>query len=608
VTGLFLLLLASTALAAAPVEYTVTLADAPRHLVHVRVHLPAGSAERDLQLPAWNALYQIRDFSQYVLRAAARNPAGQPLAVRKTDKNTWRLRGGEGGADFEYDILANLPGPFGAEFNSEHAFFNLAEILVYAVDARNAPVTVAFAGVPGDWLVALLLPAMYPAGGGGPGVYSARDYDQLVDSPVEIGMFEQVFFQEGGASYRIVVRAAPGDYSLDGITRMVRTIVKTEVAWMEDRPFADYLFIYHFPHAPGGGGMEHANATAIELGADRARNEPLLLASLTAHEFFHLWNVKRIRSQSLEPVDYTRENYTTALWFSEGVTSTVTDFMLLRAGLLDESSWLAYLGREIGVLQRRPARQTQSVEESSLDAWLEKYPEYRLPERSISYYNKGELVGILLDLAVREATGGQRSLRDVFHWMNQHYAQKHRFFPDTEGVRQAVQAVTGKDLGRFFEQYVAGVAELPYDESFRTVGLRVERREARAAYAGFRASSDFGDAPVVAWVDAGSEAQLRGLAAGDTILTVNGKPVSDVEARVAQMHPGDTLKLRVVGRDGTARNVKIKLGAREREEFRVVNLPDITPEQRARRAAWLTADDQAPKDAPKGAVRAGVVP
>ncbi len=185
---------------------------------------------------------------------------------------------------------------------------------------------------------------------------------------------------------------------------------------------------------------------------------------MTAHEFFHLWNVKRIRPLTLEPVDYTRENYTRALWFSEGCTSTAADIIQLRAGLLDERRFEQELGSGIAELERRPAHLTQSAEESSLDAWLEGDAYYSRPDRSISYYNKGELLGIMLDLAVRQASNGQASLREVFQWMNQNYAKKGRFFPDSDGVREAAESVSHADLGWFFTKYVAGTDEVPWND------------------------------------------------------------------------------------------------------------------------------------------------
>src|SRR5437660_949441 len=218
---------------------------------------------------------------------------------------------------------------------------------------------------------------------------------------------------------------------------------------MNDRPFDTYTFIYRFPRGPAGGGMEHAYSAAIDLNADTIKQSLDPLTGVTAHEFFHLWNVKRIRPQTLEPVEYTKENYTRALWFSEGVTSTAEGIIQLRAGLLDEKGYLSRLGEEITELERRPAHLTQSAEESSLDAWLEGDPYYRRPDRSISYYNKGELLGVLLDLTVRDVTQGRASLREVLQWMNQNYAKKGRFFDDSAGVRQAAEAVSHADLGLF---------------------------------------------------------------------------------------------------------------------------------------------------------------
>jgi len=603
-----LLLVSGAARAATPVDYTVKLADARRHVVHVRISLPAGAAERDLQMPAWNALYQVRDFAQYVAGVACHGTSGQTLVVRKLDKSTWRISGAESGADFEYDTVANLPGPFGAQYTQDHAFFNLAEILMYAVDARASPVRISFTGLPNYWLIATPMAAAGAEIAPGPGTFTARNYDQMVDSPVEISAFAQAFLPEGGGNYRIVVDAALGDYDMGRLVEMVRTIVRTETAWMDDRALGDYLFIFHFPHVGGGGGMEHANAAVIEMNADAVKYDPTLLASLTAHEFFHLWNVKRIRPRSLEPIDYTREQYTTSLWFAEGLTNTVADYTLLRANLIDETRWLRHLEREIAGFERRPAHLTQSVEDSSVDAWLEKYPAYGLPQRSISYYNKGELIGVLLDLAVREATEGQKSLRDVFRWMNRNYAQKHKFYPDTAGVLQAVEAVTGKDFKDFFATCVAGATPLPYNRYFKTVGLELKPGKALAPYAGFVAVRNFDEPAVVAAVDENSDVLRQGLAIGDVILLVNGKPlVGSIEERVAPMRVGDSVKLRVAGRDGQ-RDIKFKLGSREQEEFTIISTPVLTSDQRARRAAWLTADDQSPRDAPKGAIRAQFPP
>jgi len=568
----------------ASVHYIVSLAAKPEHLVKVKILLGPGAPERDLQLPVWNALYQIRDFSDYVNWVTAKTADGQPLSIRKVDKATWHLSGTGPGAEVEYEILADQSGPFGAQLNSQHAFFNLAEILMYPVDGRSFPSEISFTDIPTGWHIAT---ALAVSGGG----FAAENYDRLVDSPVEIGAFQESDFDEGGGHYRVVVDADPSDYDMHKIVAMLRRLVSSATTWMEDRPFQTYVFFYHFPRNAPGNGMEHANGTAIDLSAQTLSANPDALASLTGHEFFHLWNVKRIRPQSLEPVDYTRENYTRALWFSEGTTTTAANIILLRAGLLDKNRYLKSIAGEIGELERRPAHRTQSVEESSLDAWLEKYDYYRLPTRSISYYNKGNLLGVLLDLQVREASHGTASLRDILLWMNEHYARKGEFFQDTDGVRQSAEAVSHSDLGWFFQKYVAGTDEIPWDVFFKTVGLRLDKRATLIADLGFVATRNFDAALVVSSVTPGSGADLAGLSVGDSILEINGQNSNGVPRHSAEVRPGETIRLRVRN-SGGERELRWKMASRQELDFELINLDKITPEQQARRAAWLKGEDQ----------------
>jgi predicted metalloprotease with PDZ domain len=570
----------------APVHYTVSLAHPEQHLVHVTLGLPPGAPERNLQLPVWNALYQVRDFSQYVNWVHATNPNGQKLEIQLLDKSRWRIKETENGATVEYEIGAANPGPFGAELNAQHAFFNLAEILMYPVDERSSPTVVDFTDVPSGWRVATTLAA--PSAD----EVQAGNYDLLVDGPVEIGTFREGDFDQGGGHYRVVVDANPADYDMAKIVSVLQRIVAAATSWMNDRPFNTYLFLYHFPRGPGGGGMEHAYGTAIDIPVRMMADNPESFADVSAHEFFHLWNVKRIRPQSLEPVDYTKENYTRALWFSEGVTETVKNYTLLRAGLLDASSYFRRLGGEISELESRPAHLTQSAEESSLDAWLEEYPAYLLPARSISYYSKGDLLGTLLDLAVRDASHGTASLRDVFRWMNQNYAQKGRFFPDSEGVLQAADAVSHADLSWFFTRYVAGTDEIPWDDFFKSVGLQVVRYRTITPDLGFFATRNFDEPPIISRVDPNSEAAKAGLAAGDVILGINGRVTSsDFRQQLADLQPGDTLRLEVRGGQGQ-RQLAWKVGSRERVEFDLRDVGNLTAEQRSRRAAWLSGEDQ----------------
>ena len=584
---LILLVCVASISASATTEYTVSLVNPEQHLVEVQIILAEGSAQRDMQLPVWNALYQVRDFAQFVNWVSAKDRSGRPLSVQELNDSRWRIVGAQGGAVIEYQIYVDSFGPFGAQLNPHHAFFNLAQLLMYPVDARNQPMAVRFNQLPETWHIATPLTSAQD------GTFTAENYDRLVDSPVEIGTFQESDFDESGAHYRVVIDAESGDYDPAKITAVLHKIVAAATSWMDDHPFDTYMFLYHFPRGPAGGGMEHAYSTAIDVSADVLSRSPEVLSSVTAHEFFHLWNVKRIRPQTLEPVDYTKENYTRALWFSEGCTSTAADFIQLRGGLLDERLFEQQLGAGIGELERRPAHLTQSAEESSLDAWLEGNPYYRRPERSVSYYNKGELLGIILDLAVREASHGQDSLREVFQWMNDNYAKKGRFFADSDGVRQAAEAVTHADLGWFFTKYVQGTGEIPWNDFFRTVGLFVVVAKNTVADPGFSASRNFDGPMTVTSVTTGSEAERAGLRVGDTISEINGKaPGLESSDDMAGLAPDDPITLKVRGRRSAERELKWKAGRRDELTYDLRDMEHITAEQRARRTAWLKGEAQ----------------
>lgn len=563
-----------------PVRYVVALFNLDQHLLHIHLQIPPGPSEHDLQLPVWNALYQIRDFAQYVNWIRARSPGGRVLDVRQIDKSKWHISGAQDGAVVDYEFYADSPGPFGAEVNSHHAFLNLAEVLMYPVDDRSRRDVISFE-VPNGWHIAT--PLQGPA-------FEAANYDRLVDSPVEIGDFKEADFEEAGGHFRVIVDADPADYDMPNIVGQLHKLVAAETSWMNDRPFDSYMFLYHFPRGAGGGGMEHAYSTAIELNAGMVKQLSDGLAVVTAHEFFHLWNVKRIRPQGLEPIDYTKENYTPALWFSEGVTSTVEGIAELRAGLIDEKLHLQRMSDQITELERRPAHLTQSAEDSSLDAWLEGNAYYRRPERSISYYNKGELLGDMLDLEVRESTHGQASLREVMQWMNDHYAKRDRYFDDSNGVREAAEAVSHADLGWFFTKYVSGTEEIPWDDFLRTVGLHVETGTSTVPDPGFVASRSFDGPMSVEAVTPGSEAEAAGLQAGDVILELQGKPAAqDSRQQLSKLKAGDSVALKIRGARGE-REVTWKMGSRQEISYEIKDLVKITAAQRVRRVAWLKGE------------------
>jgi len=570
----------SALFAADHVRYSVSLVNPEKHLVDVTVEIPPGESARELQLPVWNALYQVRDFSQYMNRIRAEDSTGALLPLQQLNKSRWKISGAQNGGRVLYEMFADDPGPYGAQLNSHHAFFNLAEILCYIDGERASPVEIEFRDIPSGWKIATPL-------GQQDGTFSATNYDQLVDSPVEIGKFDERDFNADCGDYRVIVDSENTNSVFDKILTPVQRIVSTETKWMNDCPFKSYMFIYHFSDSPGDGGMEHAYSTAITLPDQYLSQHFDRFTNVTAHEFFHLWNVKRIRPQSLEPIDYTKANYTPALWFSEGVDSTVAGYIHVRAGLLDEKHYLNHLAREITEVEDRPAHSTQSAEQSSIDAWLEKYPYYNLPERSISYYNKGELLGVMLDLKMREASDDKVSLQDLFRWMNDHYAKQGKLFPDSAGVRDAAETLTHADFGEFFRKYVSGLDEIPWDGVFSRVGLRVMSVDVVFTDPGFDAERNFDQPPTVVQVEGGSGADESGLTAGDVIIQINGKSAgSDYEKVINDLGPGALLRLRIL-RNGSQHDLEWKLASRKQRVFQLEDVPGITAQQRSRRAAWL---------------------
>lgn len=576
-----------------PTEYFVSLADHSEHLAHVSIRFTQAAGTVRLNMPVWNALYQVRNFAAHIQDVRAIDAGGRPVRLVHARLNEWQAVPSSSCMVVEYDIHLNAPGPFGAQLSTEHGFFNWAMVLMYSPETRLRPMSVQFLDVPSGWaLHDVHVMGEAPAGNVAQVVGIARDYDELVDSPAEVGVFQHFQFQQDGATYHVVVHASPSDYDTAKLEETLQRITRAGVDWMADRPFDSYTFLYHFPQGYGAGGMEHAYGTAIDVTAARVGGKMLPLASVSSHEFFHLWNVKRIRPASLEPVNYQMDMDTRALWFSEGLTNTVGDILLVRAGILSERQYIDGIAVAIGELQARPAHRWQSAEDAGLDAWFEGNAFYRTPQRSISYYNKGEVLGVLLDLRIRQITNGRKSLRDLFQWMNDKYAKKGAYFPDSDGVQQAAETITGQSFGDFFQGHVSGVRELPYNQLFDFVGLQVAEVTMRYTTAGFETTANIGGQPEVTKVVPNSDAQQAGLHVGDRVLELNGQPATpNLDYELSLMREGSTVKIRVATRD-SERNLKLKLAARQEQGYVLQDLPNITPEQRAHRTAWAHGDDE----------------
>jgi predicted metalloprotease with PDZ domain len=547
----FVSLFSSTSHAA--IRYEVSLAHPENHLFHVSMHVPDVSNAVTVQMPAWNALYQIRDFSSHVQQVEA-FVGSKRVPIEKLDKLTWRITA-TGTVRIQYATYWDEPGPFASQLDNEHAFINFAMLLMYVVGRQQEKVNLAIMDFPREWRAqgALLEECKMvfdqptcPA--------SASAYDALVDAPVEAGKFEE--FDLSDVSPRITVVIHGDSWRKKQVEEDLTRICQYEIKLMGGAPFDHYTFIFHIGKAAAGagGGMEHANSTAISVPSDE------YLPEVAAHEFFHLWNVKRIRPASLEPVDYAKEQYTRALWFAEGVTSTIGSYTLVRSGVWSRRRFYDDLSGGITELEARSANRWQSAEQSSLDAWLEKYPLYNELENSVSYYTKGQILGVLLDLLIRDRTNDEKSLDDVLRSLDSDFAREGKYYRDSLDIRLTAEKIAGSSFEEFFRQYVSGTDPLPYEQVLALAGLQLDKKLQKRAALGFAAARDTSVGLVVRTVDAGGTAAQAGLRVGDQIVKWNSKePPRRPERWVGEQSVGAVLRL-VVRREEKEYMLQFHLG------------------------------------------------
>jgi predicted metalloprotease with PDZ domain len=451
------------------IRYHVDLSESRSHRVRVRMSvLDAPADELALAMPVWTpGSYLVREFARHVVELTAADDSGRALPVEKVDKNTWRVRpGGSRIVHVDYTLFANERSVRTNHADDRHAFLSPAGTFLFVRGRQSEPHQVRI-DAPDGWNVSTGL----PADGAG---WLAEDYDALVDGPFEVGPHRVLVFEHAGASFRIVLA---GDGRLDE-TRLqadVARIVDEVSGIFGSLPFDDYTFMLELVDS-GGGGLEHRNSS-VSMVSRWTLQQPKdyrKLMGLLAHEYFHAWNVKRFRPAALGPFDYDRENYTTDLWVAEGLTSYYDDLSVLRAGFHDKvADYLAERAEALKDLATQPGARRMSLARASLDAWIKYYrPDENSRNSSVSYYAKGALVGMALDLRIRRHTGGEAALADALRLGWKRYTSEGRGYPD--GALEALTAeVAGTDLGAFFDDYVRGTAPLELTADLAFVGLQL---------------------------------------------------------------------------------------------------------------------------------------
>ena len=540
----------SRSTATPPVHYHVDIADLQAHLFRVTMTVAAPAALQKVSLPVWiPGSYLVREFSGHLQKLKALQgkralPAGH---IVQLDKCSWQIRCAPARPlVLVYEVYANDASVRTAMLNDMRGFFN-GTSLCLRVEGQESSLhaleVIAPKALPGWSLATGLTP--HKVSKSGFGTYHAESYDALVDAPVEMGAFWSGSFKACGVPHRFVVAGAAPSFDGDKLLADAQKICETHIRFWhgsQKPPFKNYLFMLNAVD-DGYGGLEHSNSTALicnrrdlpRLGDKKVSDGYTTLRGLISHEYFHTWNVKRLRPAELARYDYTRENYTELLWFFEGFTSYYDDLLLRRCGLLDNAGYLKLLNKTINQVMQTPGRQVQSVAQASFDAWVKYYrQDENTPNATVSYYTKGALVALCFDLSLRAPVNGKPAPADVTLDAVMRHVWKHcKGGPMQESdLSAALLAVSGRSFDAELAAWVHGKDELPLQNLLEQHGVSVLEDPAQLAQRlGLRVSESAGI--TVKAVLRGGAAERAGFVAGDEWLGMEITPPAGAKAKAA---------------------------------------------------------------------------
>jgi len=549
----------------------------------------------DLVLPSWvpgsyHVVNYVRGFRGLLAR---RKDDASALPVERVDKARWRVRtAGVPSVHVEYTVYGHEMIDEAFDLTPDHLFVNAALCLPYVDGHLTEPVEVSLE-TPPDWRVVTELEEV----GAHPPRFRAADYDELVDNPIDAGRPLVLTIRPAGIPHRISICGEGGNYEVHRLEEDIGKIVEASIRLVGESPLHGYTFFYHLTDVPDGG-LEHASSTSCVVARNtfQPAEDYLRFLSLTSHEYFHLYNVKRIRPAVLGPFDYTRENYTRLLWWMEGATDYFTDLILRRAGLVSAPRFLEEMAKTIKRYLDVPGRRHQNLEESSWLTWVDYYqPFEETPNQSISYYLKGELVSLCLDLEIRHRTEARASLETVLRTLWTEYGRANRGLGEDELLPVANRA-TGLDLAPFFEKYVRGVDEIDFDAFARYAGLSFGPKpkppdddSPEPGYLGVRYENS-GGLVRIRHVLADSPGRRAGLTPGDELIAVNGAKVTHdgFEKALKRYPPGTPLDLAIFRR-GYLHHLSLTTGKTPPEKYAFAPVEHPSDLARAVYESWVGA-------------------
>lgn len=546
------------------ISYRIAVADAHAHLYRVTLTVPQPASPQRLSLPVWiPGSYMVREFGRHLSQLAA-SQGRDAVPLQQLDKTTWEARpDGRGALVVSYLVYAFDNSVRTAFLDASRGFFNNTSLCLRVEGREAEPHRIELDPLPRGWQVAT---AMAPDG---PRRWLAADYDELVDHPFELGTFWRGSFEAAGVPHEFVVAGAWPGFDGERLLADTQRIVEAQIAfWHGARgkpPYARYVFLLNAVD-DGYGGLEHRASTALiaarrDLPRRSASATPaqpgdgyVTLLGLISHEFFHTWNVKRLKPAPFARFDYTRENYTELLWFFEGITSYYDDLFLVRSGLIDVPRYLKLLAKTINGVAATPGREVQSVAQASFDAWVKYYrSDENTPNATVSYYTKGSLVGLALDLTLR--TEGTGSLDAV---MRQLWTASGGGPVDEAAIAAALQQVGGRSYADELAAWVHGTGELPLQPLFEKAGVEVKTEAAGfGAALGLRLSEGALTGVQVRGVLRGSPAERAGVSAGDELLAVDGWRVRRLDEAQQWLAAGQAFELTLV-RDQRLRTLRLQ--------------------------------------------------
>ena len=579
----------SSARAAGKVNYTLSMPEPQTHYFRVEMEFEnPGQTYADVKMPVWTpGSYLVREFAKNVENFAA-TAAAKPVRHEKINKNTWRIYAPAGTAlKITYQVYAFELTVRTSFLDAEHGYVNGASVFMYPDGLQQEPALIKVIPFSGWKVVSTPLPA---ASENQAFTYQAANYDEVVDSPLEIGNHQVWQFAVNGVPHQVAM-FGESNVNKEKFLADLQKVTTTAAQIMGDLPLNRYLFIIH-NLASGRGGLEHKYASTLQVkqwnyGTPSGYQGILTLA---AHEYFHLWNVKRLRPAGLGPFNYDTETYSDLLWVAEGFTSYYANLIMRRSGFYTPEKYLNGVAEEISNLENTPGVRVQSVAEASFDAWIKYYrPNENSANAGVSYYSKGSIIGVLLNLEILKRTSGRKNLDDLMRDMYRVYFKKlDRGYTAAE-LKKAAENLTGGNLDAFFQDYIYGTKTPDYATFFGYAGLRFTDANTQKSEAslGAKITMVVGK-PVVTAVTRDGSAWQGGLNVNDEIIALNGYRITDdINKSLAGARPGQPISL-LVNRDGQIIPLEFPLRRDDARDYRLTAVEKPTVEQLRIRNNWLT--------------------